>query len=385
MNKKYHFARPALAAHIAQMLTGPIAVGLSSDGLFIGGERRIGKTAFLINDLVPDLERRGYLVIYIDLTLSQGDNTGSSIGQAFANAKRDAKGSIAKAVKKITPAAINANVFGVGGGLNFAKNQDEGSMLDAFYELYSTVKKPIALIIDEAQRAMTNKLGQDALWALKSTRDQIKNNSQSDAHLLLIFTGSNRAKLADMVTKKDQAFFGSSVMQMPYLGSEYIDDLCNMYNKNLNGASLDSKVTNELFIKLGKRPAILNDAIGACILSLDAMSTFNERLAAEVTTKAAAEATLIRQQLENLPILARLVLSDIANDEVSAPVFSTENIAKYKSITGKKNLSTASIQAAIEVLIKAELVWKSNRGVYKLEEPSHAHLFSMTKKSMIKS
>jgi hypothetical protein len=225
-------------------------------------------------------------------------------------------------------------------------------MLDSFYELYATAKKPIALIIDEAQRAMSNKVSQDALWALKSTRDQIKNNSASDAHLLLVFTGSNRAKLADMVTKKDQAFFGSSVMQMPYLGNDYINDLCNMYNQNLSGACLDSTKTNQLFVRLGMRPAILNDAIGQCILSLDS---------------------------ETLPFLAKLVLSDIANDAESAPVFSTENIAKYKSITGKKNLSTASIQAAIEVLIKAELVWKSTRGVYKLEEPSHASMFAASK------
>jgi hypothetical protein len=252
-------------------------------------------------------------------------------------------------------------------------------MLDSFYELYATAKKPIALIIDEAQRAMSNKVSQDALWALKSTRDQIKNNSASDAHLLLVFTGSNRAKLADMVTKKDQAFFGSSVMQMPYLGNDYINDLCNMYNQNLSGARLDSKKTNQLFVRLGMRPAILNDAIGQCILSLDSMATFNERLAEEVETKIEAEATLIKQQLETLPILAKLVLSDIANDAESAPVFSTENIAKYKSITGKKNLSTASIQAAIEVLIKAELVWKSTRGVYKLEEPSYASLFAASK------
>jgi hypothetical protein len=182
------------------MLTGSSLIGLSSDGLFIGGERRIGKkTAFLINDLAPKLRELGYLVIYIDLNLEQGETTIHPIRQAFVNAKEEAKSQLKKTVKKITPATLSANVFGVGGGVNFAKQQENQSMLEAFYALYDATKKPIALIVDEAQLAMSTKAGQDALWALKSTRDQVKNNRESSAQLFMVFTGSNRAKLAEVL------------------------------------------------------------------------------------------------------------------------------------------------------------------------------------------
>jgi hypothetical protein len=372
MKSKYHFPRAELASQVAQMLTGSNLIGLSSDGLFIGGERRIGKTAFLINDLAPTLREQGYLVIYIDLTLVQSETTIHPIRQAFVTAKEEAKSQLKKTVKKITPAALSANVFGVGGGVNFAKQQENLSMLEAFYALHDATKKPIALIVDEAQRAMSTKAGQDALWALKSTRDQVKNNRESSAQLLLVFTGSNRAKLADMVTKKDQAFFGSTVIQMPYLGVDYIKDVCSNFNRAVPSANLDYKKTNQLFERLGKRPAVLWDAIQSCILSVEPMDTFNERVQIAVDQKKKDEEELVLVQIKNLPPLAQLVLKDIANEKESAPVFSTTNIKKYAAITKKKTLNTASIQAAIEVLINAELVWKSTRGVYQLEEPSYA-------------
>lgn len=40
--------------------------GLRS-GLFISGLRRQGKTTFLLNDLIPELEQLGAIVIYVDL------------------------------------------------------------------------------------------------------------------------------------------------------------------------------------------------------------------------------------------------------------------------------------------------------------------------------
>ena len=62
------FRRPHLAAELAARLLRPgvLDEGLRS-GLFLSGLRRTGKTTFLRNDLVPELEAQGAVVIYVDL------------------------------------------------------------------------------------------------------------------------------------------------------------------------------------------------------------------------------------------------------------------------------------------------------------------------------
>ena len=54
------FHRPELAAQLAARLLHPgvLDEGLRS-GLFLSGLRRTGKTTFLRNDLIPELEREG--------------------------------------------------------------------------------------------------------------------------------------------------------------------------------------------------------------------------------------------------------------------------------------------------------------------------------------
>lgn len=52
----------------AKRLLTPTALQESArDGLFITGVRRIGKTTFLQQDLIPALKKKGALVIYADL------------------------------------------------------------------------------------------------------------------------------------------------------------------------------------------------------------------------------------------------------------------------------------------------------------------------------
>jgi hypothetical protein len=58
------FRRPELAAQLASRLLHPSVLdeGLRS-GLFLSGQRRTGKTTFLRNDLIPELERQGAVEI----------------------------------------------------------------------------------------------------------------------------------------------------------------------------------------------------------------------------------------------------------------------------------------------------------------------------------
>ena len=62
------FHRTALADEMAQQLLNPSYLDTSlRSGLFLSGPRRVGKTTFLAEDLIPALENRGSVVIYVDL------------------------------------------------------------------------------------------------------------------------------------------------------------------------------------------------------------------------------------------------------------------------------------------------------------------------------
>lgn len=62
------FHRPAIAADFAKKLLHPGSLDETMrDGLFITGIRRIGKTTFIRQDLIPELENQNALVIYVDL------------------------------------------------------------------------------------------------------------------------------------------------------------------------------------------------------------------------------------------------------------------------------------------------------------------------------
>src|SRR3984957_10362416 len=81
--------RPRLAAEMADQLLHPRALdeGLRS-GLFISGLRRTGKTTFLVADLIPALEARGAIVIYVDLWTDVQANPSQLVRQAIQTTLR---------------------------------------------------------------------------------------------------------------------------------------------------------------------------------------------------------------------------------------------------------------------------------------------------------
>lgn len=72
---------------MAQQLLQPdtLSVGLRS-GLFLSSLRRTGKTTFLRQDLIPALEVRGALVIYVDLWSDVQASPAALVHSALATA-----------------------------------------------------------------------------------------------------------------------------------------------------------------------------------------------------------------------------------------------------------------------------------------------------------
>ena len=94
-----NFPRPALARTIADELTDNGPLSTAQHGLFLAGPRRIGKSEFLFDDLKPELERRGMLVLYVDLWLNKLTSPMVLIADLLAHAVQDHLGAVAKIAK----------------------------------------------------------------------------------------------------------------------------------------------------------------------------------------------------------------------------------------------------------------------------------------------
>jgi chlorite dismutase len=97
------------------------------------------------------------------------------------------------------------------------------TLADALKVLISLAKQPVALIIDEAQHALTTNAVQAALKALKSPRDTI--NIADKVDLMLVMTASDRDKLLRLVNSLSAAFYVSTVQKLPTLDVALIDDV----------------------------------------------------------------------------------------------------------------------------------------------------------------
>lgn len=180
------FPRTELAGQLVAALRGEGLLGDAHNGLFLAAPRRTGKTTFLQGDLTPALQAAGVVVVYVDLWADTRRDPGALIAEAIARALQPQLGVVARTARK---AGLDKVKFG---GLEVDTSRigkvDGLTLSDALRLLHETAAAPVALIVDEAQHALTSDAGESAMTALKSARDQL--NRPGVVNLMLVMSGS---------------------------------------------------------------------------------------------------------------------------------------------------------------------------------------------------
>lgn len=269
-----YFSRPALAAQIASQLIRPdvLSEGLRS-GLFLSGLRRIGKTTFLHNDLIPALEQEGAIVIYVDLWSDTKANPAQLVRDAIARALQELQtpgSSLLTRLGRVSSVDVGALTFKFGFKLEKLGEPGGVPLSQALAELVDQAKKDVVLIVDEVQQAITTEEGNQLLQALKAARDAINPRPDTVGHFLFIGTGSHRAMVNELTTKGSQAFSGATSIPYPVLEGDYIEFL--LARLAAGGASnLPSHdVALAAFRTLGNRPEEIVKALRQLQLHLPA-------------------------------------------------------------------------------------------------------------------
>src|SRR6187402_2471199 len=140
-----HFPRTALAKQLADAMQGQLLFGDAHNGLFLAAPRRTGKSTFLQSDLRPALERRGVVVVYVDLWADTRRDPAALIAEAIGKALQPHLGTVAKWAK-----GVNLDSASVMGWLKFDTAKigkvDGATLPEALRTLHEVSKAQVALI-----------------------------------------------------------------------------------------------------------------------------------------------------------------------------------------------------------------------------------------------
>jgi len=360
-----YYPRTKLAEALADALEGRNLFNDAPNGLFLAAPRRTGKSTFLQADLQPALERRGIVVVYVDLWAATYRDPGELIADAIGRVLQSYSGLLAKAAKaleSVTIADMKIDISKIGrvGG---------ATLVDALRALHHSAGKPVALIIDEAQHALTSEMGETAMAALKSARDQL--NRPGTVNLMLVMSGSDRDKLLRLVNGNAAPFYGSSIKYLPTLGADFVAHLAGLIEKQRPAlAPLDHAVLLQAFELLGHRPQFFIEALNEALSPFDGDQGRPEN---KVLGLAYRRQQLDREQMVSefraLRPVEQAVLWRMLEQGPRFRPYDADALRFY-SEKSKAKISRAMAQKALESLRDRQpsLVWKSALGEYAVDD-----------------
>lgn len=362
------FPRTALADELVSTLQGKAVFSDAHNGLFLAAPRRTGKTTFLRGDLLPALERAGIVPVYVDLWADLARDPGALIAEAIARALQPHLGKLARLAREAGLEKLN-----LAGWLQVDTSRigkvDGLTLVDALRALHETAERPVALVIDEAQHALTSEAGENAMTALKSARDQL--NSPGVVNLMLVMSGSDRDKLLRLVNSNGAPFYGSQIQRMPLLDHAFIDFIVErIETQRPDLRPVDRSVLFRAFEGFGNRPQFFMEALGQ---ALSPLSRYEARFELAMLEAALQRQRDEQQQMESdflgLKPLEQAVLWRMLEQGQRFRPYDAEALKFYRAQTGE-TVSSPKVQKALESLRERmpALVWKSARGEYAVED-----------------
>ena len=362
-----YYARTSLAADLSNALQGKAAFSDAPNGLFLAAPRRTGKSTFLQSDLMPELARRQVVVVYVDLWADQKRDPGSLIAEAVGRALVKQLGVVAKTAKFAGLESISV------GGIKIDTSKigrvDGSTLADALRALVEAAKNPVALIIDEAQHALTSEAGETAMAALKTARDQL--NRPGQVKLMLVMSGSDRDKLMRLVNTNAAPFYGSQIQRMPELGPDFIAHIAQLITQQRPDlAEVNQATLHEAFVLFGQRPQFFMEALGQ-VLSPLATHTgrFEDAMLAKALQKQQNDEAQMESDYTALKPLEQAVLWRMLELGTRFRPYDSDALQFYNDKTGNK-VTVAKAQKALEALRahQPSLIWKSARSEYAVED-----------------
>ena len=362
------FPRTALAQQLLQALQGKALLGDAHNGLFLAAPRRTGKSTFLQSDLRPALQAAGIEVVYVDLWADPRRDPGALIAEAIGRALQPRLGVVARTARRAGLKTVK-----VAGALEVDTSRigqiDGLTLVDALRTLQQAAGRPVALIIDEAQHALTSEAGEAAMTALKSARDQL--NQPGVVNLMLVMSGSDRDKLLRLVLGGSAPFYGSQIHPLPPLDTDFLAHVAALIEAQLPDLRpVDRAALQEAFAAFGHRPQFFMAALGGVLSLLAGLrGRFEPALLQAAQQRQAQDDAQMASDYLGLKPSEQVVLWRMLEQGQRFRPYDAEALRFYRDKLGRP-LSAQQAQRALESLRERTpaLVWKSARGEYAVED-----------------
>lgn len=362
----YH--RTEYATDMAKQLLHPSALQLQvRSGVFLSGIRRIGKTTFLRQDLIPALETMGALVIYVDLWADRSKSPATLVQEAVQATLTHLLTPGTQLLNRFKGLNLGAAGFTFGFQIDTVGKTGGTTLAQALTELVDQVQTSVVLIVDEVQQALGTEDGSNLMFALKAARDAVNTRPDTPGHLLFVGTGSHKSLVADMATRRSQPFSGAVSTPYEPLGRDFVR-WKRQQLQSLSGVKLPSEpVMWEGFMGVGQRPEELQHALVQLQSRPEAPDLAFPIICA---TLASAAADVEIAAVEALGSLAEAIFGRIAlgNEAGESGLFSAEAVSHY-AVQTESNVDTPQVQNMVDRMITANLILRQSHGVYAVADP----------------
>ncbi len=355
--KEWHFPRKSLAEHYLELLN----IGISSS-LAIIAPRRKGKTLFVLRDLAPLAQKKGYIPIYASLWQNiNSPHVGiiSALEESLeALEKRGMIGRILNAEIKKTSLS---NEFIGKMELEFAEQaeQAESDQLVLIESLIGKLekkagKKKLLLIIDEIQHLATSKKFESLSHALRTSLDKRQGRIKS------IFTGSSRHYMNLLFNDSQSPFYHFvEAVTFPDLDEKFTEHLYKILKKDYK-VEVNLSALDVAFEKIDKSPYWMMKIISHMLTNKSDVD-----VAQQYVSRVIIEAEGYESIAKNMREIDKMVYLALCEGE--SP-FSKEILDSIDKQTPVKGVP-ANVQRAIKRLSDRHLISQINKGEYYIEKP----------------
>jgi hypothetical protein len=355
-------------ADLAQKLLNALVDG-TGDPLALMGERRIGKTSFLLKDLIPAATKRGFSAVYVDLWQKR-DQPLEAINYSLQEAIDELEVPATKIGRRLATPVKKIGL--AGGSVDLGDEPARRRPADPYLlvdwllrGLVGAARKPVLLVLDEIQELATVPNGENIVSAIRATITRRKE------HVRAIFTGSSEVALQALLSRSRAALYeGASTLAFPHLDRAFIHFLAERANARLR-RRVEEKELAAAFARLHDRPRPLIDLI-LLFASSDARSLaalLNDQLETQLGERDFDE------QWYKLRPLHRLVCSTIARGSSVTSEAARGRYARELGRSAERGLvSPGSVASALRSLQASHVIEKvpGVRGSYRIDDPLFA-------------
>jgi hypothetical protein len=372
MSEIFH-RRPLAKEMAAQLLRPGVLDQALRSGLFLSGVRRIGKTTFLKQDLIPALETDGAIVIYVDLWSDTALPPSVLLQRAVRAKLGDLQNPLSAAfavLKQVVSAEVAAR--GLQFKFDLSKLGDVGgvTLAEAFTEVVEQARTDLVLIVDEVQQCLASDDGLSMMLALKAARDAINLRPEPLGHFVFIGTGSNRALVQELSARRNMAFQGAQSLPYPVLGDDFVADLLARLKRQGSKAIPSQAVAAQAFKELGSRPEELLNTLRVLAHTLPAGAGPDATLQIIVATVRTGIANAELLRIQELGPLAERVFDRIAStrETQTRGIYSAEAIDEYSKELDRR-VRSEEIQNVVQQLQGANIIMRLGHGAYTAVDP----------------